>query len=62
MEEVATITFKECETGSEAAAIVRRDAESVALCLTIENNGDIEVFMKREDARKLVDALQAALA
>lgn len=62
MEEIATIAFKERETGSDAAAIVKRDADSVALCLTIRNNGDILVVMTREDTRKLLDALQAALA
>lgn len=62
MEEIATITFTECETSSDATAIIRRDAESVALCLTVESNGDLEVVMKRDDAKRLLDALHAALA
>ena len=62
MEQIATIAFKERETGSDAAAIVKRDADSVALALTIQSDGDILVVMSREDARRLLDALQAALA
>jgi len=62
MEEIATITFTECETSSHATAIIRRDDESVALCLTVESNGDLEVVMKRDDAKRLLEALRAALA
>ena len=61
MEQVETITFEDLGTKSEAVAIVRRDVDKVALCLSILVDGDIEVFMKREDARKLLEALRAAL-
>jgi hypothetical protein len=62
MEEVATITFEDLDTKSEAVAIVKRDAESVLLALSIRVDGDIQVVMRRVDARRLLEALQTALA
>jgi hypothetical protein len=62
MEEVATITFEDLDTKSEAVAIVKRDAEAVLLALSIRVDGDIQVVMRRVDARRLLEALQTALA
>ncbi len=62
MEEVATITFEDLDTKSEAVAIVKRDAAAVLLALSIRVDGDIQVVMRRVDARRLLEALQTALA
>ncbi len=62
MEEVATITFEDLDTKSEAVAIVKRDADAVLLALSIRVDGDIQVVMRRVDARRLLEALQTALA
>jgi hypothetical protein len=62
MEEVATITFEDLDTKSEAIAIVKRDADAVLLALSIRVDGDIQVVMRRVDARRLLEALQTALA
>jgi hypothetical protein len=62
MEEVAIITFEDLDTKSEAVAIVKRDAEAVLLALSIRVDGDIQVVMRRVDARRLLEALQTALA
>jgi hypothetical protein len=61
MKESATISFEDVELAEEAVAIVRHDADHVALCLSLKSNGDVEVTMKKQDARRLLDALRRAL-
>jgi len=61
MKEAATITFQDADTSDEAVAIVRYDASSVALCLSLRADGDMEVIMAKRDARKLIDALMKAV-
>ncbi len=62
MEEVATITFEDLDTKSEAVAIVQRDADAVLLALSVRIDGDVQVVMCRADAKRLLEALQVALA
>jgi len=61
MKEVATIRFTEMETASEALAIIRYDRTSVAVCFSVESNGDIELVMRNDDARALIEALKKAV-
>jgi hypothetical protein len=61
MKEASTIEFKDLETSDDALAIVRYDKSSVALCLSLKSNGDVEVFMAKTDARSLIDALTTAV-
>jgi hypothetical protein len=61
MKEAATIKFIELDTSSEALAIVRYDQASVAVCLSVQSNGDVEVVMRKEDARALLEALRTAI-
>ena len=61
MQEMTTIPFKDRGSDSDAVIIVRRGGATVALCVSIASDGDIEVFMDKEDAKLLVDALQAAI-
>jgi hypothetical protein len=61
MTEAATITFRDVSTEDEGIAIVRYDANSVALGLSLKEDGDIEVVMTKVDAKKLVAALNKAL-
>jgi hypothetical protein len=62
MTEAATITFQD-DAGSsdEAVAIVRYDESRVALCLSLKSDGDIEVVMKKADAKRLIEGLQSAM-
>jgi hypothetical protein len=62
LEEIATIKFTDIDTNDEAVAIVRSDEDSVAVALSLESDGDIEVVMKKEDAKKLSEALKKAVA
>jgi hypothetical protein len=61
MTEAATIMFQDADSSDEAVAIVRYDADHVALGLSLKGDGDLEVLMKKADAKKLSDALMAAL-
>jgi len=61
MTEAATITFRDVSTEDEGVAIVRYDTNSVALCLSLKEDGDVEVVMTKVDARKLAAALTKAL-
>jgi hypothetical protein len=61
MKEAGTITFHDLDSTKEAAVIVRYDTSTVALCVTLEREGDVEVVMSKPDARKLIDALFDAL-
>lgn len=60
--EVATLSFIDSENRDEAVVIVRVTEGSVGLCLSLKKDGDMEVFMPTEDCRKLIQALQSALA
>jgi hypothetical protein len=62
MKEAATIKFTDADSADEAYAIVRYDESFVAVCLSLKSNGDIEVVMKKEDAKKLSEALKKAVA
>jgi hypothetical protein len=62
MREAATITFLDAESSDEAVVIVRFDEKHVALCLSLKSDGDVEAVMRKEDAKRLLDALKRAVA
>jgi hypothetical protein len=57
--EVATICFKDRDSGDEAMALVRVEGEITGLALSFRRNGDIEVFGAQE-LDQLLDALHKA--
>jgi hypothetical protein len=59
---VATIRFQDVMTGQEAAAIIRAEQGQLLLCLTLKEDGDIEVGFGTQDSAKLFSAFQSALA
>ena len=61
LEEVVTIKFMDTDTNDEAVAIIRYDENSVAVALSLKSGGDIQVVMKKEDAKKLSEALKRAV-
>ncbi len=61
MKEIATIRFVDVETEDDGAAIVRSEFGCVGLCLTLMQNGDIEVFLNPSDAEQLSSALNQAI-
>ena len=56
------IQFTDTDSGDEAVAIVRAVDGSIALCLSLERGGDIEVVMNPRDGERLLLALREALA
>ena len=61
MKEAATINFTEVDNSDDACAVVRYDEASVAICISLKSNGDMEVVMRKEDAKQLMDALKKAI-
>jgi hypothetical protein len=55
--EIATISFCDIASGDPSVAIVRRCPEGVAVSLSIEGNGDLEVLLDPASARKLAAAI-----
>jgi hypothetical protein len=62
LEEVATIKFTDIDANDEALAIVRCDENCVVVVLSLKSDGDIQVAMNKEDAKKLTEALEKAVA
>jgi hypothetical protein len=60
MKHATSITFFDVESKDEACVGVRYDETTVALFLSLKTDGDIEVCMNKEDARKLIEALKQA--
>ena len=60
MEQVASLVFRDVEAGSPAFASLRAANEVVALALSLETNGDLEVCVTPKVARELAAALEIA--
>ena len=58
--QATTISLRDSSTGDEATVIVRHDSVNVALCLSLRSNGDVEVVMGKEDAKRVMEALRKA--
>lgn len=56
----SAVEFHDLETGDDAVVIVRHDATSVALCVSLKSGGDVEVRMKKEEAKRVIEALSKA--
>ena len=61
MIQAGTVSFRDRSAADAALAIVRYDAEQVALCLSLKSGGDLEVVMSKEDAKRLLAALHLAV-
>jgi hypothetical protein len=61
MREIATISFHDAQTGDQTIAIVRKHDDCIGLCLSLEKDADLEVFLQEADCRKIVDALNKAM-
>jgi hypothetical protein len=55
-----TIDFVDKDSGQAAFAAVRVHGEIIGLALSLRDDGDIEVFLDREEAAQLAAALQEA--
>ncbi len=55
-----TFNFFDHGNNDEACVIVRYDESTVGLVLSLKRDGDIVVFMSKDDARKIIEALNLA--
>ena len=61
LKNIATINFKDSDSGDQALVIVRASDKVVALALSLLQNGDIEVVFTAEECEEIIKALQEAL-
>jgi hypothetical protein len=60
MPQLATINLVDKDSGQPGFVAVRVEGNVVALALSLQDNGDIEVFLDRDEAAQLVEALEQA--
>lgn len=60
--ETLTLTFFD-ETNKQPATIIIRaiEKETIGLCLSLEQDGDVEVFLGRTESETVLQALQKAV-
>jgi hypothetical protein len=58
VEDVDTIKFSDGNSGQEALAIVRAGEGYIALCLSLSDDGDVEVLMDPAKVERLIEALR----
>jgi len=56
--EAGTISLRDAGSGDEAIIGIRYDSEHVALFVSLKLNGDIQVVMGKEDAKRVMEALR----
>lgn len=53
-----TIQLKDAFSHENAVIIMRLVDENIGLCLSLETNGDAEIFLAPAELRRLITALQ----
>jgi hypothetical protein len=61
MQQIAYIPFMDADSGDQAFAIVRAQPGLVALGLSLQSDGDLEVVFGAEECKQLISALHEAL-
>jgi hypothetical protein len=62
MAQIASINFVDKDSGQPGFVGIRVQGAVVGLTLSLQDDGDIEVFLGSDDARRLLDALEQARA
>jgi len=57
-QKVATLKFMDAESKAQSVAVVRTTSAAVGVCLSVEKDGDLEVFLSPADCKNLIDALR----
>lgn len=60
MKELTTITFNDAASGDEACVVVRYGDGCVAIAVSLSNDGDVEVIMRKHELSKLIAGLTDA--
>jgi hypothetical protein len=58
IKEIVTIPFTDADSGNEAVVVVRRCGDRLALAVSVRDNGDIEVVLDANTARRFADAVR----
>ncbi|MGB7203080.1 MAG: hypothetical protein WBD16_12580 [Pyrinomonadaceae bacterium] len=53
-----TITFIDAVTKENAVVIIRQVGGHVGVCISLEENGDVELFLSLQDLGKFISAVQ----
>jgi len=56
-----TVNFHDLTENQAGQIIVRRVGDNVAICVTLEEDGDIEVLVERKTVEKLNQALVSVI-
>jgi len=57
IKEIATIPFIDADSGNEAVAIVRQCGDRLAIAVSLRKNGDIEVLLDADTAKRFASAM-----
>jgi len=60
VDELAPVNFTDLVAGCRGYAAARAVGGSVGLAVSLEANGDVEVFLRPDEARAIAVALEAA--
>ena len=55
-----TIKFHDHGENQEGFMVIRRFDDRVAICLSLEENGDVEALVEKDVVRELMEALRTA--
>ena len=58
MEQIATLSFKSPDKAETAWIVIRAKDGLIGLAVSLETDGDVEVFLGPDDCRRIVDALR----
>jgi hypothetical protein len=62
MKEVATIQFLDAESNDEGVVVLRASCGLIAVALSLQKDGDLEVVLRLQDCQKLINELQRAVS
>ncbi len=60
--DIDTINFIDQAENRNACAIVRLSKKGTLICFSLEDDGDVEVMLSTEDAKKLHEAIGKTLS
>jgi len=55
--EIATIPFTDADSGNEAIAVVRQCGDRLAIAFSVHENGDLEVLLDVDTAKRFTNAI-----
>ena len=61
-ENATTIRFHDHAENQDGIAVVRRFDDKVAICVSLETNGDVEALIEKAIVQELIAALQEAIS